>query len=170
MVATQPVKPDYTRRAIGFGLACLLLGPPIGAVLIMLGFPLIELIQTRGASLDGFGLTSAGQYVAAIFIAALVSYVFGGFPALASAVWVGVRTFWSGRFGYGEAFVVGLVSTLLLAPVSLKMPSTIDPMLWTIGDMVLPASLASALIVRRILGRWMCSSGDLGAMQSRSVS
>lgn len=145
--------PGYSRRAIGFALACLLLGPPIGACLIMLCFPIADFVVTGGASLARFEPAELSGHLASMVIAAVLSYLFGGLPALASAIWVGMRTYKFGRFGYIEASLVSLVSTLALVPF--KPPASTDLATWTLGSLVLPASVVSALIVRRILGRWM---------------
>lgn len=149
----QAASPGYARRALGFALACLLLGPPVGASLIMLAIPVVELIASRGGSLARFSIGELGNYIGSILIAAIVSFLFGGLPALASAIWVGMRTYRFGRFGYVEAVLVSLISTLVLAPFTL--PGSADPRTWTLGTLMLPASLVSALIVRWMLGRWM---------------
>lgn len=154
MTATeQRGAPDHSRRAWGFGLACFFLGPPIGAVLIMLAMPLADAVASGGASLVSFRLSELADYLGSILAVALLSFLFGGLPALASAIWVGIRTYDRGRFGYGEAMVVAALATVLLAPV--RVPVSLDPRSWTLGTLALPASIAAAAVVRWVLGRWL---------------
>lgn len=145
--------PPFMRRAIGFALACLLLGPPIGGLLIMAGLPVADAIASRGASLARLSLNEAGSYLLSSLVVGLVSFAFGALPALASAIWVGWRTYHHGRFGYGEAVIVATIATLMLS--QFKFPASPDPKTWTLGILVLPASITAAIVLRWFLGRWM---------------
>lgn len=145
--------PRHTRRAWGFALACLLLGPPVGAVLVMLLLPVLELATAPATALSRLSATAVLEHAGATLVLAIFSFLLGGLPALASAIWIGLRTYHRGRFGYLEGLAVALIATVVLAPV--RLPETFDVRQWTLGMLAVPLALASALVVRAILGRWM---------------
>ena len=117
-VPVQPMTPERRRWPLrGFLVAVFIfaVAPPLGALLlagamvVWLGF----------APTGGQGLQAAEIYrdlqsyasVAALMV--MFSHLFGGVQAAISAAWLGMRTFWRGTFGYGEAMLVALVASLL---------------------------------------------------------
>lgn len=149
--ASPPVR--YQRRALAVVALVVLLGPPIGSLLISVPVaPFLFAANVSDFSLSGLfsGLASAVMLAA---FAAMFSYIYGGLAALISALWLGTRTYHCGTFGYEEAVLVAVVASCLgglaMAMLVFEQPSAY----LTFLVMLIPASIVSALMCRWLLGR-----------------
>lgn len=148
-------QPSPRHRAIKAALSILLLGPPIGSILLFFSMAVFSLV-TDGAELSD--LLQVPLSIAWAVMTAPIAYLIGGPFALIAAVLTGV---WVGRgngVGYGTA--VGLaIGSCLIALAGNHVLATIGVME---GGLVLenfivvaPVAIGAALVLRwltRLIG------------------
>ena len=116
MTAGQSSEPARTRWPLrGFLVFTFILvvAPPVGALL--LAAPLTFIASEKGVA-DFTGdawLHEIQSYLAVTWIMMMLSHLFGGVQAFLSGLWLGVRTAYRGTFGYIEALITGLVTSLI---------------------------------------------------------
>lgn len=136
-------------RALGVALFYALIGPLAG------GAPIILLAAGNAAATDADKLGNS--------IAVLIgfTYLFGGAAALITGLWLGLRTWRRGTFGYGRAAVVGLVASLLSGIVFALAVSTPESGPsdasrgggGAMGVFLVPFAVISALLCRWLVGK-----------------
>ena len=137
--------------AVATGLA----GPPVGAMVLMIGVSMIS-------AWDGASLMSALHDVAmgpvVGLLAAPFAFMIGGIPAAIAAVLVGVWVYWRGTMGYLAAIAIALIACgVFVAAASFDDPAARDPtgfarttsIGWYLGGL----SAATAVVLRWIFGR-----------------
>lgn len=136
------------QRAWRVGVFIVLVGPLIGA--------LVMIAVMAGA--NGWGMATGSPATALLELAqaaamfAIFGYLLGGLPALLSAIWLGRRSARRGGFGYGEAIATAIVATILGNVLFATMLGEFrNP--FTSGVSFVPVGVASALVVRWMLGR-----------------
>lgn len=136
------------QRAWRVGLFIVVAGPLIGTLLTF-----VVMLIANGWGREGagkpFALVELLQVAAML---ALFGFIFGGLPALLSAAWLARRTFLRGGFGYLEAIATAVVATILGNVLFATMLGEFrNP--FTSGVSFVPVGVASALVVRWMLGR-----------------
>lgn len=147
-------EPHFPGRGAAVAVVTLLLGPPIGS-LVVTGFLFSGVFLTPVP--DG-GLGSQPDVVEAgvtfALLSALYSYIFGGVQALASGIWLGYRTWRVGTFTRREALIAALVVSVVSGSALFAMDTqglgAIRDNLITIGFLAL-CGVVGILGVRRLL-------------------
>ncbi|HRK25500.1 MAG TPA: hypothetical protein PLQ11_11160, partial [Beijerinckiaceae bacterium] len=131
------------RRALAVGAFAELAGPPVGVWLI-----LIPMAVRNGVGADGpLGIVSA------IGGLTMMSYVFGGLPALVAAVVVGTITYRRGRYGYGHAVSAAVLGTLAMSALLAVGDAKPADEFVSIAQGIAPLAVGSALICRWLTKR-----------------
>lgn len=98
-------------RGLLVALFIFFIGPPIGALLLIgPGFLLAGAPSTTGMSEFPPAMQNdLKSYLSVALFMLMLSHVAGGTQALFTGVWLGLRTYLRGTFGYGEAAMAALV-------------------------------------------------------------
>ena len=116
--AAAPLEPAPTRsrwplRGLLTALFIFVVGPPLGA-LLMAG-PLYFISGQHTVTDVGPGALQNEllTYLSVVYLMMLFSHFVGGVQAFLAAIWLGIRTFLRGSFGYGEAVLTSIVVSVI---------------------------------------------------------
>jgi len=116
----EPAEPAAARsrwplRGFLTAVFIVIAGPPVGALLLA-GPLYIQAGRHAVTDLQPEALHSEFQvYMSVVYLMVLFSHVVGGIQALLAAIWLGIRTYLRGTFGYGEAVLAALVVSTIWA-------------------------------------------------------
>ena len=130
-------------RAIAVGVLIALLGPPIGALLLLPVF-----LPHMGSA-----LTPPGAPISPLRSIAIVmgyGYLLGGVPALACGLWLGVQTWLRGGFSYRHSAATAVIASLFIVVLMLGRSLSLAKL--PLAAVLMLATIAVAMVLRAIFG------------------
>ena len=154
-----PARTRWPLRGFLTATFIFVVGPPIGAILLVVPLFFLSGQHTVADFSPESVQNELSSYLSVSILMVVFSHFFGGVQAGLSAIWLGVRVFFRGTFGYGEAVLVALVASLIWAMRVSNLGALLDFRAVLSGDfggegfplMLIAASLLSALICRWLL-------------------
>ena len=113
--AMSPVRRRWPLRGFLVAVFIFAVAPPLGALLLAVAMVIwLGFAPTSGQELQAADIFRELQsYASVMVLMVMFSHLFGGWQAALAAVWLGMRTFWRGTFGYVEALLVALLASFL---------------------------------------------------------
>ncbi|NOT70263.1 MAG: hypothetical protein HOP09_02960 [Hyphomicrobium sp.] len=147
---TDNARLPFKGRGLKVALFIALIGPLTGT-LVFMAIPAVRLAMS--ATSAAFSLSTLADMGGVLLFVLLYGYVFGGVPALLSALLLGWLTARDGTFGYGASALAGAAGAIVGGAGLAVLIKSEDALTPGMAVFLLPFALLSALICRWLIGK-----------------
>lgn len=138
----------FGKRAILVFIFIALFAPPLGGVPLSIGFGVAKAVQVKAAT------DAVGEFLGALIVVSLFSYLFGAIQAVVCGAWLAWVTYLRGGFSYRSALGTSLlVSALAVAVLGFVSSAETNVDHARLATTLVACGLCSAVACRWILGR-----------------
>jgi hypothetical protein len=138
----------FVKRAVLVFIFIVVSAPPLGGVPLSIAFGVAKAVQANAA------IDAVGEFLGALIVVSLFSYLFGAVQALVCGAWLAWVTYLRGGFSYRIALSASLlVSVLAVAVLSFEWSPRTTVEYVRLATALVFCGICSAVACRWVLGR-----------------